>query len=160
MQSQAALANWIKALPVSKINYPTRLQRHFFIWYTGRHESIRNALINLGVLKHTGRQVYLLGKIAKGVSIKQFVSYLIDKGYGNHFIAWKDDGEIASLRYTENFKYQYHIRVFEDGEVRGHYEYTPEYRPISHSRKIGQEACREKFLSLLGDMIVPSTQTN
>jgi hypothetical protein len=53
-----------------------------------------------------------------------------------------------------DFKHQYHLRVFKDGEVRGHYEYTPECHPIWHLQKVGQEPRREELLGFLGDWIV------
>jgi hypothetical protein len=94
--------------------------------------------------------------VAPHLTIEAFVLQLIEKGYGNHFVAWKDEGEVASLRYVENFVWQYHIRIFEDREVRTHYEYTPECRPISHLKGRAQQERREDFLKMLGDSI--STQ--
>lgn len=45
-------------------------------------------------------------------------------------------------------------RVFADGEVRGHYEYTPECAPLSHMKKIGMEDRRHEFLALMSDRII------
>ena len=72
------------------------------------------------LLRTQGRQNYLLGKLAPGESIESFVEFLLDKGFGNHFVAFDDEGQVASLRYTPDFKHQYHVRIFKDGEVRGH----------------------------------------
>lgn len=154
MDSHTPLVDWIKKLPISKIEYPTRLHRYFFSWYTKYHAFLRDTFLKLKIFNHSGRQNYLLGKIAEGVSVKDLILHLIKNGYGNHFIAWKDSGEIASLRRTTG-RYQHHIRIFEDGEVRGHYEYTPEHRPIAHYKEIGFEDRREEFLRILEGMIIP-----
>jgi hypothetical protein len=129
----------------------------YLFWQVCRpyHPIARDTLLRLRVIRHEGRQDYLLGTVAPHLSIKDFIAYLVSRGFGNHFFAWKDDGEVVSLRYTENFMYQYHIRVFHDGEVRAHYEYTPECYPLLHMKKVNMEPRREFFLRILGDTIVP-----
>ena len=150
---------WVSTLPAAPIMYPEKkadwLKYAFWRLYTPCHPYIRDLALSAGIVKHTGRQDYLLGRIGPNETVESFVAFLIRRGYGNHFIAWKDDNEIVSLRYIENFKYQYHIRIFEDGEVRGHYELTPEAHPIKHLQEIGQESRREEFLRLFGDRVVP-----
>lgn len=148
-------------LPYAKMIYPVsffdRAKYMFWRFYTPYHAFWRDLLLSLGLIAHTGRQEYLLGKIAQGQSVKSLITFLISRGYGNHFIAWRDDGEVIGLRYVENFTYQYHIRIFKDGEVRAHYEYTPECHPILHFKAIGMEDRRSEFLALLGDRIIPSS---
>jgi hypothetical protein len=117
-----------------------------------------NLLLDLHILHHEGRQNFVLGKLASGRKMEDFIQYLHFKGYFNHFIAWEDDGQIISLRKLENFEWQYHLRVFKDGEVRGHYEYTPESHPKLHLKEIGMEERREVFLNNLGDWITPVKQ--
>jgi hypothetical protein len=102
-----------------------------------------------------GRQHYLLGHLAQQETIESLVAFLVERGFGNHFVALRDEGEVVGLRHVPNFKYQYHIRIFEDGEVRGHYEYTTECHPFRHDRGEGFEDRTEEFLELLGDKIVP-----
>ncbi len=154
-----SLGGWTKTLPVSRIIFPQGLHDRlkYFLWrvYTPMHPFVRDTLLSLGVIQHVGRQDYLLGKIAEGQSIQEFAAFLISCGYGNHFVAWEDEGEVVSLRRVEDFSRQYHIRIFEDREVRGHYEYTPESYPILHLKEVGQQDRREEFLRLLGDKIVP-----
>lgn len=158
--SDASFITWKESLPSSRIVRPESGMDLFkyIIWrcYTPFHPFVRDLLLAVGVLSHSGRQPFLIGKIAQGVSIQDFVAFLIERGYGNHFIAWRDDGEILGLRFVESFKHQYHIRIFNDGEVRGHYEYTPEYRPILHFKAVGREDCRESFLAMLGDKVIPA----
>jgi hypothetical protein len=56
---------------------------------------------------------------------------------------------------VRDFRHQYHIRVFEDGEIRGHFEYTPECYPILHMKAVNQVDCRTEFMKVIGDRIVP-----
>lgn len=156
-----SLNAWIKTLPTSRITYPTsfvdRLKYHFWSLYTPYHSLLRDTLLKLRVIKHKGRHDFIVGRISPDISTRQFVSFLVEQGYGNHFISWKDDGELLSLRYVEDFTRQYHIRVFEDGEVRGHYEYTPESHPFWHLKEVGFEDRQNIFLNLLGNMVVRNT---
>ena len=112
-----------------------------------------HTLLKLRLIHHEGRQNFVLGKIAEGRTLDDFLAYLYTQGFANHFIAWKDDDQIVSLRRLESFEWQYHLRIFKDGEVRGHYEYTPECHPRLHSKEIGFEERRGDFLNFLGDWI-------
>lgn len=156
---------WIHEVPRSKMVYPTALHDQMKYWFwrivTPIHPYLRDLTTRLGLLEryHTfedGRQEYLFGLIHPERSLKDFVTFLVSQGFGNHFVAWKDSGEIVSLRKTDGFKFQYHIRIFDDGEVRCHYEFTPEYRPLQHLTQIGFEDRRPEFTSLLRDWIVPA----
>lgn len=155
---------WIKTLPASSMVYPDsfldRLKYLFWRLYTPWHPIVRDTYAAIfgsqSDLFPGGRQPYVLGKVAPGVSMREFVEHLLKQGFGNHFTAWEDNGQVVSLRYMKDFKYQYHLRVFEDGEVRGHYEYSPECHPVLHMRMEGVpfESRRDEFLAWLGDTIV------
>lgn len=151
---------WVRSLPYSRPAYPERFadRLKYLIWrvISPLHPYVRDLLCYIRVLRTEGRQNFLLGRLAPHQSIETFVEYLLEKGFGNHFIAFNDDGQVVSLRYTPDFKYQYHVRIFHDGEVRGHYEYTPEYRPFAHFLGEGLEARIDEFLKLFGDRIVPA----
>ena len=138
--------------------YPRELKHQikYIFWrlYTPFHPLVRDTALALGIVHHEGRQDYLLGTIAPGLTVREFITHCIDQGYGNHFIAWHDTGELVSLRYVENFVYQYHLRVFENGEVRGHYEYTPECYPRRHMKGVNQEDRRDVFYAHLGERLV------
>ncbi len=155
-----SLKNWVYSLPYSKMVYPANIldRTKYWFWYffTPYHPTVRDTLLAMGLVWHEGRQDFLIGKVASHISIEEFISYLVSQGYANHFVAWKDDGELVSLRYLDGFKRQYHIRVFEDGEVRAHYEYTTEAHPILHMRDVDVEDRREEFVQLLGERIIPS----
>lgn len=147
--------------PDSTIN---RIKYVFWRIYTPFHPFLRDFSLKTGIVSEESkierwgaRQRFLLGSIVPEETVESVVKHLIEKGYRNHFVAWEDEGEVVSLRYTDNFSHQYHIRVFEDGEVRAHYEYTPECHPFKHYYEIGCfEPRREEFLKVLEGKIIPA----
>ncbi|HUO56021.1 MAG TPA: hypothetical protein VMU27_01105 [Candidatus Paceibacterota bacterium] len=163
-ENDAITEEWIKALPASSMVFPMTLRDRvkYFFWrlYTPFHPIVRDSYSYIfGSQSDSypdGRQPFLLGKVEPG-KLKELVDHLISKGFGNHFTAWEDRGQILSLRYVKDFKFQYHLRVFTDGEVRGHYEYTPECHPYLHMKMEGVpfEARREEFMAFLGSLIIP-----
>ena len=100
----------------------------------------------------------MLGTLHPRETVQSVTEFLVSQGFGNHFVALKDEGELVGLRYTPDFEYQYHLRIFNDGEVRGHFEYTTECHPFIHNREIGEER-REDFLALLEGRIIPLIKT-
>ncbi|MEN9560751.1 MAG: hypothetical protein RIQ56_24 [Candidatus Parcubacteria bacterium] len=102
---------------------------------------------------HSGRQKFPLGWLAPGKSLEDLKARLTSQGFGNHFVAWEDDGQVLSWRKFDGFEWQYHVRVFADGEIRGHYERTPEAAPLRHFAEIGEEARAEDFKKFLGDVL-------
>lgn len=152
------------ALPHKSAIYPRTLKgqaaRVFWSAYTPAHPYIRDLAIKLRIvdqqqfLDRKGRQPYRIGTIASTSSVDAIVQKLVAQGYGNNFVAWHDAGEVASLRLPVDIDHQYHVRIFADNEVRGHYELTPEMHPWKHYREIGMEERPEYFKDLLGDMVV------
>lgn len=155
---------WIQALPASEMVYPDtithRIKYYFWRVYSPYHPTVRDSVTMLTFMRNRGRQPFLLGTIASHSTIEKFVAHLVGKGFAYHRVAWVDEGEVVSLRLVKNFIYQYHIRVFEDGEVRGHYEYTPECYPLLHILEIGHEDRREKFFGFFGDHVTPHTDAD
>lgn len=133
-----------------------KIRYWFWRFYTPLHPYVRDFSTSIRVMRHEGRQDFLMGTIAPTRSVREFVSYLIEQGFGNHFVAWKDTDELVSLRRTIGFRYQHHVRVFTDGEVRCHYEYTPEYRPIQHLIQTGFEEPSAELRDILRDWILPA----
>lgn len=153
--------------------YPTtpreRVKYWFWMFYTPFHPPLREVFYKIGIgellarrvvpeMVETGRQDFLIGTIRPEYSVQEITTYLVSQGFGNHFIAWRDADEVVSLRRTVDFKNQYHIRIFTDGEIRGHYEYTPEYRTFLHLVRIGFEDRLAEFNELLRDWIIPATE--
>jgi hypothetical protein len=151
-----------QSIPNSVLPYPKgfRNRSKYVFWKAiyPVHSTSRDILLSLGILQHKGRQNYLLGHLAPGRTVEDFVQYLGTKHFLNHFVALKDDDEAISVRRPVDFEYQYHLRIFKDGEVRGHYEYTSESHPKWHLEKVGQVPRREEFLEVLGDWIIPASE--
>ncbi len=108
-------------------------------------------------LRTDSRQDFLLGVLAAGVSVQEVVNHLKTQGFEHAFYAWIDDGQCASLRKMDGVAFQYHVRTFNDGEVRGHYEYAPEYAPIKHLRRLNRESRVAIFQTILESHIAPCT---
>jgi hypothetical protein len=104
------------------------------------------------------RQKFHLGWLAPGKTLQDLEKHLHEQwGFGNHFIAWHDSGQVLSWRKLASFDFQYHLRVFDDGEIRGHYEYTPESKPVAHFEEWGEEDHTEEFKKFLGEYAVYDT---
>ena len=155
----------IPKIPRFKIARPRRAHHvpNFIFWVLALplHPLMRELSHKLGFidfgrfLDGKGRQKFLLGTIHPNYTVEKIIEHLVENGYGHNAIAWPDRGEVASLRLTDGFRYQYHVRIFEDGEVRGHYEYTPEAHPLKHYRETDMEKRTAYFLTLLEGKIVP-----
>jgi len=59
-------------------------------------------------------------------------AFLENQGFEDAILAWKAKGEVVSMRSIYNGRFQHHIRVFENGVVKGHKEYSPEGNPLGH----------------------------
>jgi hypothetical protein len=81
---------------------------------------------------HAFRQKYLMGMLRPEYDAEDLARYLESKGYENAILAWRDPGELLSMRKLNGPLYQYHIRLFEDGEVRCHYEHSSEGNSLGH----------------------------
>lgn len=160
IESNKSLRRWAKRLPSSIMVYPDKSWNRikYIVWraYIPLHPHVRDVAVAFDAVQHTGRQPFLIGHVAPHIPIKSFITHLIDIGYGNHFVAWHDDDELISVRMTDGFTHQYHLRVFSDGAVHGHYEYTPEAHPLLHLDQINFEHRREFFLKQFGELIVPA----
>ena len=119
--------------------FPT-LQKVFLRWHLIFHEK--------------ERQRYHIGWLAPGKTLAGLKKHLHEKwGFGNHFIAWSDQAQVLSWRKLINFNEQYHLRVFSDGEIRGHFEFTPEAHPVEHFEEKGEKERNRDFLNFLGDFV-------
>ncbi len=116
--------------------------------------TIRDNLVKVGILRHSYRQEWHIGWLAPEKNPTEFLEYLKNQGFSNHFIAWIDLDETHSLRKLDGFKYQYHLRLFKDNEIRGHYEKTPEAYPLKHFNEDTFEPRLHDFKNVLGDWVV------
>lgn len=126
-----------------KILYP------IFPWF-------QKILLKFHIIWHTkGRQRYHIGWLRKGATLTQFKEHLSSKwNFGNHFVAWKDDDQVLSWRRLASFEEQWHLRVYSDGEIRGHYERTPEAAPVKHFTEVGEVDRTSEFKEFCGDFCV------
>lgn len=102
---------------------------------------------------HHFRQNYVIGFLRKDKTPEDLIKYLHKKGYSKTYMSWKDTGEVFSLRRIIRKKFQYHIRYFNDGEIRGHYEYTAEANPLGHLYEVVFNNPDEYFAHLLHDYL-------
>lgn len=98
---------------------------------------------------HHHRQKFLIGRLAPQKTAEDFKNHLTKHGFERAIISLKDPGEILAMRKKEGREFQYHIRLFNDREIRGHYEYTPEAHPIIHCFDVRMEAKEEYFKEML-----------
>ncbi len=103
---------------------------------------------------HNFRQKYLLGRLNVNYNKESLEHTLRGEGFERAIIAWRDPGEVLSMRKIHNSIFQYHIRLFIDGEIRAHYEYSPESHPISHFFEARFEPETEFFTKLLGNYLI------
>lgn len=103
------------------------------------------------------RQPFLIGRLSNTKSLDELISHLKQAGFFFERLAYKDPGQVLSMRRlcdTYNDR-QFHIRIFSDGEVRGHYEYTPEDHPIAHMQEALFEPHTEQFRKWLSPFLAP-----
>jgi hypothetical protein len=103
---------------------------------------------------HDFRQKYLLGHLNANYNRLDLEAYLFDQGFELAKIAWKDPGEVLSMRKIDKEIFQYHIRLFIDGEIRAHYEYSPESHPLLHIKEACFNPETEYFRKLLGVYLI------
>lgn len=115
----------------------------------------RKFLLSIGIVWHKkGRQKYHIGWLTSGKTLEGLKEHLhTNWGFGNHFIAWIDEDQVLSWRKLTDFADQYHLRVYNDGEICGHFEYTPEAHPLEHMEEKGEKDKTEDFLKFLGDFV-------
>ncbi len=114
---------------------------------------LRNLWRKFGYAPYPARQEFHFGWLDPNLKVENFKNFLLTKGFKKNWLAWIDEGEILSLRLKENFKYQYHLRLFKDREIRGHHELTPEYSPLGHLRDVETTSGEEYFKPLLRDWL-------
>lgn len=118
----------------------------FFRWLT-----IRLRLVTVPA----DRQHFHLGFLKEGVTYADFKVQLINNDFKHQWMAFVDPGEEFGMRKLcpVDYRYQYHVRVFKDGEVRGHYEKTPEDYPLDHLNEVDFQNRQDDFYAMFGELI-------
>ncbi len=123
---------------------------------------VRNSLLFVGLIWHKKiRQPFTVGYLKEGIELKDCQKYLKAQGFERNVLAWIDDGEVLSMRKIDPIQphRHYHIRIFNDGEVCGHYEKMPERHPIDCLRKKGMENRSIYFRSLMAEFLIDVTKS-
>ena len=135
----------------SSMNFFQRLKQKIWRLFYPIFPQIEHRLLFLHEKK---RQKYRVGWLAPHHTVAGMKKHLAKEwGFGNHFVAWEDSDQILSWRKLTSFNEQYHLRLYSDGEIRGHYEYTPEAAPIRHLMSTMQKAKTHDFLNFLGTFV-------
>lgn len=102
---------------------------------------------------HKKRQKFFIGKLRGNVSFENFKKFLFSENFESAILAWKDPHEILSLRKIDSKVFQYHLRLYSDREITGHYEYSSEGNPWRHIVETVFEPKEEYFKKLLADFL-------
>lgn len=94
--------------------------------------TMRDIWIWLGFMTPPPRQNFHYGYVKPEITISDVRKLLHDNGFSHDYIAWVDPGEVLNMRKVIDVIYQYHVRLFSDGEIRAHHEYTGESHPFKH----------------------------
>lgn len=103
---------------------------------------------------HNFRQKFLLGRLNANYNKENLRMFLAQNGFEPALLAWQDPGEVLSMRKVDKEIFQYHVRLFIDGEIRAHYEYTPESHPLDHVFEARFDPETEYFTQLLGAYLI------
>lgn len=109
---------------------------------------------------HDSRQPTLFGHLNPKYKPRDLRRHLRKRGFEDAILAWKDPGEVLSMRRLDGPLYQYHIRLFKDGEIRGHYEHSSEGNPLGHVLEHKFVSGRNFFLPLLRGYLRPLRKKN
>jgi len=128
-------------------------KRGCFLKFLDSCQPLKDFFLFLGLIKNH-RQRFHLGWLRPDRTVGGFLDFLKEKGFAGGFRAWQDSDQELSLRKLTDGIFQYHLRIFRDREVRGHYEKTPEDFPVAHFMEWGMENRRADFLAMFGDWLI------
>ncbi len=107
----------------------------------------------MGLTSHNVRQPYLYGRMKPGATREDMLRLLQGAGFEHDYIAWVDPEEVLSMRKQVDVIYQYHVRLFLDGEVRGHHEFGAESHPFKHLYDVGMTDGAPYLKPLLSSLV-------
>lgn len=101
------------------------------------------------------RQPFLQGNLKKELSVPEARELLLEAGFFMNRLAYPDPGQVLSMRRLHDTMpdHQYHVRIFSDGEIRGHFELTPEDHPWEHMDEWVLEPRHEEFRGFIGAIL-------
>jgi len=102
---------------------------------------------------HSGRQHFHVGWLADEYNKSDLQRFLKKNGFESIPYSWIDTDEVLGMRKWIKDKYQYHLRLYKDGELAGHYEYAPEFKPIKHLYERYFRSKKRYFKILLKDFL-------
>ena len=115
--------------------------------------ALRGAFTSMGLGHPPKKRDFFIGHLAANRTAVDLEDHLVRQGFEQDPIAWKEEGEVMSLRRRVSFEYQYHIRLFDDGELCGHFELTVESNPRAHLAEKEFYDKKAEFLEFLGDWV-------
>ncbi len=137
-----------------------------FMWFLVKpiFPYLRDIFLRANVTKvkgHNVRQRFSIGYLKQSLTHEDLQIHLEVFGFYREKMALIDPDEVYGMRKldSENASFQYHMRLYRDGEIRGHYEKTPEDFPLDHFNEIGFEERRQEFLEMLFVVLEDSTNT-
>jgi len=133
--------------------FALRLKHWFWKLFGPFFPSFRDLWLWLGFIKHNERQPYLFGRLKSGLGGHEVRQLLAAAGFSNDYIAWIDPDEVVNMRKVVNVEYQYHVRLFNDGEIKGHHEFAAEAHPFKHLYDVGMESGEDYLKPLLAPLL-------
>jgi len=115
--------------------------------------TVRDAWVAMGLISHNIRQPYLYGKLKAGYTANDLRKLLTSAGFVNNYVAWVDPDEVLNMSKVVDEIYQYHVRLFIDGEVRAHHEFTAEAHPFKHLYDVGLTDGAAYLKPLLSELV-------
>lgn len=115
--------------------------------------TVRDAWVAMGLVSHNIRQPYLYGRLKSGFTTDDLRQTLEANGFKNDYVAWVDPDEILNMHKVVDIIYQYHVRLFIDGEIRAHHEFTAESHPFKHLYDVGLTDGASYLKPLLSNLV-------
>jgi len=98
----------------------------------------RRARIMLGIYADKGKSEHFLFQLSAPITAQEFYEKVIPLHYQYDPFATQYRGQIFSVRKLEG-PMQYHVRLYKDGAISGHYEHNYEFEMRGH---VKGEDCR------------------
>ncbi|HEY4477809.1 MAG TPA: hypothetical protein VJB09_00860 [Candidatus Paceibacterota bacterium] len=118
-------------------------------------KKIQKYLQRAGLMKSPGRRPYHVGWFASGKTLEDLRLYLHSEwGFGGCDKEVKDKEIVLSwCKITDNHE-EYFLRVYRDGEIRGHFEKLPVTGVLEKPSEMGEKEAKEQFIKFLGEFSV------